>query len=88
MKHDANDIVLGIGYTFIFNLLGMPAGVVPITHVKAGEESERPSSKDDFVKELIRAEQGSAGLPVGVQIVGPHWREDLVLAVMQALSKT
>jgi len=27
----------------------------------------------------------SVGLPVGIQVVACHWREDLVLAVMGAL---
>jgi len=32
-----------------------------------------------------QVEQGSAGLPVGVQVVARHWREDITLAVMAAL---
>ena len=32
-------------------------------------------------------EENSAGLPVGVQVVGRHWREDVVLAVMAALEQ-
>jgi len=31
-----------------------------------------------------RVEKGSAGLPVGVQVVTRHWREDVVLSVMAA----
>ena len=27
----------------------------------------------------------AAGLPIGVQVVGRHWKEDVVLAVMAAL---
>jgi Asp-tRNA(Asn)/Glu-tRNA(Gln) amidotransferase A subunit family amidase len=30
-------------------------------------------------------ERDSAGLPIGVQVVSRHWREDIVLAVMQSL---
>ena len=86
-QHRSADIVIGFGYTFVFNLLGLPAGVVPITNVRAGEESDRAPKKDDFVQALLRAEQGSAGLPVGVQVVAPHWREDIVLAVMNELSQ-
>jgi fatty acid amide hydrolase len=32
-------------------------------------------------------ERGSAGLPIGVQVVARHWREDLVLAVMAELER-
>jgi len=45
-----------------FNLLGMPAAVVPIA---ASEE----------------------GLPIGVQIVGQPWQEELVLAVAELVEK-
>ena len=39
-----------------------------------------------MVARLARAnETGSAGLPVGVQVVAPWWREDLVLAAMAAI---
>jgi fatty acid amide hydrolase len=29
--------------------------------------------------------RGSAGLPLGVQVVARHWREDVALAVMGAI---
>jgi Asp-tRNA(Asn)/Glu-tRNA(Gln) amidotransferase A subunit family amidase len=65
--------------------LGLPAGVVPTTRVRPGEESDRQPSRDKAVEAARTAEQGSAGLPVGVQIAGRHWREDLVLAAMAAI---
>jgi Asp-tRNA(Asn)/Glu-tRNA(Gln) amidotransferase A subunit family amidase len=65
--------------------LGLPAGVVPVTRVRPGEESDRPPSKDKAIETARDVEQGSAGLPVGVQIAGRHWREDLVLAAMAAI---
>ncbi len=34
---------------------------------------------------LRGVEQGSVGLPIGVQVMARHWREDVVLAVMRAL---
>jgi fatty acid amide hydrolase len=72
-------------YAFIANLLGVPAGVLPATTVQAGEESDRPASRDITDRTAREVEQGSAGLPVGVQVIGRHWREDVVLAVMRAL---
>ena len=85
MKHLSPDIVLAIGYTQTYNLLGNPAGVVPITTVQQGEESARDVTKDDTVRDLARAEQASVGMPVGVQVVARHWREDVVLAIMNHL---
>ena len=68
------DIVLAPAYTFVFNMLAMPAGVVPITTVQPAEESDRPATKDNVVRELLRAEEGSRDLPVGVQVVARLWR--------------
>jgi fatty acid amide hydrolase len=71
--------------SLLITMLGLPAGVVPVTRVRAGEESDRPDSKDKAVQAARETEQGSAGLPVGVQVAGRHWREDLVLAAMSAI---
>jgi fatty acid amide hydrolase len=72
-------------YSLLPNLLDMPAGVVAATRVRQFEESDRPASRDRCDSSAMRAEQGSVGLPVGVQVIGLPWREDLVLALMSAL---
>jgi fatty acid amide hydrolase len=72
-------------YARLYNVLGMPAGVVAAGCVRAGEESERAPSKDRVERMAKEVEMGSAGLPVGVQVAARHWREDIVLAVMSAL---
>ncbi len=82
---DTIDLADFWGSSMLFNTLGMPAGVVPVTRVRADEESDRPVSKDKAEEAARSAEKGSAGLPVGVQIAARHWREDVVLAVMQTL---
>ena len=79
------DLFAASSYTIPFNVTGLPAGVVPITTVQPGEESDRTVTRDktDIVAQTV--ERGSAGLPVGVQVVARHWREDIVLSVMAAL---
>jgi fatty acid amide hydrolase len=72
-------------YSMIYNLLGMPAGCVPATRVRPGEESDRPRSGDIVERTARAVEHNSAGLPIGVQVVARHWREDIVLALMAAL---
>ena len=74
-------------YLMLFNLLGMPAGVVAATAVRPGEESDRPSSRDLVERRARAVEAGSVGLPVGVQVAARPWREDVVLAVMTALEQ-
>jgi fatty acid amide hydrolase len=77
----------GLVYTALYNFLGTPAGVVSTTRVRPGEESDRPASRDVIERCFARIESGSAGLPVGVQVVAPWWREDVVLAVMRGLEQ-
>lgn len=86
LPHGASEWLNAIAtYPQVFNVLGLPAGVVAATRVRPGEESDRPASRSMPEKVAAQVEQGSAGLPVGVQVAARHWREDLVLAVMGAL---
>jgi fatty acid amide hydrolase len=81
----ARDLILGGAYTVLYNVLGYPAGVVPVTRVRAGEEGGRAPSRDMVEQAAYKAEQGSAGLPIGVQVVARPWREHVALAAMQAI---
>lgn len=83
----ANDLGVAGGYTILHNLLGYPAGVVPFTRVQKGEEVGRKPSRDMVEKAALKVEQGSAGLPVGVQVVVRPWREHIALAVMHCLEQ-
>jgi fatty acid amide hydrolase len=74
-------------YTMLYNLLGMPAGVVPATRIRPGEESDRRRSGDWVEQAAARVERNSAGLPVGVQVVARHFRENVALAIMFALEE-
>lgn len=86
LKHGATDyLVTAASYAMLFNLLNIPAGVVSTTRVAAGEESDRARTSDMTDRRAVEVEEGSAGLPIGVQVAAPHWREDIVLAVMRAL---
>ncbi|MBX9792258.1 MAG: amidase [Pirellulales bacterium] len=72
-------------YTSLYNLLGMPAGTVAATRVRAGEETSRKPGREVVERVASGLERESAGLPVGVQVVSRHWREDVVLALMHSL---
>ena len=69
-----------------YNFLNLPAGVVPVTRVRADEES-RDKREERLDRTAARAEEGSAGLPIGVQVVARPYREDVVLALMMAIEK-
>jgi len=88
MRHGATKLLYDTpSYLMRFNVLGMPAGAVAATRVREGEETDRPRTRDKVDREASRTEDGSAGLPVGVQVAARHWREDIVLAVMAALEE-
>jgi fatty acid amide hydrolase len=88
LRHgSAIDLNPAASYCFIANLLGMPAGVLPATRVRPDEESDRPTTRDLTDRAARRVELGSAGLPIGVQVLARHWREDVVLAVMRVLER-
>jgi fatty acid amide hydrolase len=76
-----------LSYATLFNLMGMPAGVVAATRVRKGEESDRPRSLDIVERYAAKVENQSAGLPVGVQVAARHWREDVALALMAAIEE-
>ena len=73
------------GSCLLFNVLGWPAGVVPVTRVRPGEESDRPDNRERTEQQARLVEAGSAGLPIGVQIAAPPWREDRILALMRVI---
>lgn len=74
-------------YALTYNVLGAPAGVVSITKVRPGEETDRRPGKDLADQTARTVEEGSTGLPLGVQVVARHWRDDIALAVMIALEE-
>jgi len=76
-------------YTFIWNLLDFPAGTVPITIVSEediGAQSKR-STGDLLDRKADEVDSNSVGLPIGVQVVGLPWEDELVLRVMSDLEE-
>lgn len=80
-------------YTFLFNILDYPAGIIPVTKVDR-KLDELP--KDFDLSKLNGVSQGAYlnydankmhGLPVGVQLVGRRYHEEDVLAAMGVLEE-
>jgi fatty acid amide hydrolase len=76
------------GPTFLWNLMGVPSGSAAVTRVRESEQLGRNArSRDRVEREAAKTDAGSAGLPVGVQVIAKPWREDIVLALMRALQE-
>ncbi len=83
----AFDLLGAASYSMLINLMGLPSGTVSTTRVAADEETGRQASRDTVINRALETDTGSAGLPVGVQVSGLPWREDVVLAVMSAIEQ-
>lgn len=81
------DLLTAGAYACLYNLLGYPAGVVPITRVGESEQVGRRPSRDLIERAALRVEQASVGLPIGVQVVARPWREHVALAAMRAIEQ-
>ncbi|MFO0726992.1 MAG: amidase family protein [Myxococcota bacterium] len=85
LRHlDSADFALGGFPSMLYNFLNFPAGVIPLTRVRA-DETNRSARADRLDRRAASVEEGSAGLPIGVQIVGRPWDEELVLELMIAV---
>jgi fatty acid amide hydrolase len=75
-------------YGGLYNLLGYPAGVVSVTRVRAGEETDagRPG-RSPAASRARETEAHSTGLPVAVQIAAPAGQDALVLDVMAVVEE-
>lgn len=86
--HDSSDkIGLGGTYSLIYNMLGFPAGIARVSTVRDDEAVGRRAGFDLGERSASKAEAGSAGMPLAVQIAARPWREDIVLALIERLHK-
>ena len=83
--HESADFVFSLSYMFRYSLLNFPAGVVPVTQVRAGDIEGICPPNDRIEKKKAFVDSGALGLPVGTQVVGRPYQEARVLAVMQAI---
>lgn len=82
----SEDFSLGGSGSMFWNVVNFPAGVVPVTTVRPDEASRR-AARGRLEKRAAAIDEGSAGLPIGVQVVARPFREDHVLAVMAAIER-
>jgi fatty acid amide hydrolase len=80
----SKNFTLAACYPMLFNAVQFPAGVVPVSRVRA-DEVVRGGAKDSVEKHAAKVDAKSAGLPVGVQVAARPWQDHVVLGVMRAI---
>jgi fatty acid amide hydrolase len=83
--YQAIDIIAALPYSYIWNVLRFPAGIVPIDLVRAQDVPFHDSYNDDIAGNARRCMADSEGLPVAVQVIGLPFQDELVLRVMKDL---
>lgn len=84
IKHFAsNNIMSMCVYLYVYNFLRMPAGVVPVTKVLNNEQFYGSAFDDVITEKARKSMEGSKGLPMGVQVAGRPFDDEVVLAVMR-----
>ncbi|KAJ6645715.1 Fatty acid amide hydrolase 1 [Pseudolycoriella hygida] len=72
-------------YTMIWNFVNFPAGVIPFG-VESGQNINNYNDEGDALLKLAKeTTKASVGSPIGVQIIGRPFKEELVLRVMTEL---
>jgi len=76
-------------YTLLFNVLDLPAGVLPVTRVDASrdEYTVPPSSILEKAARSAYALKEQDGLPLGVQVVGKPFKDETVLRAMAEIER-
>eukprot|EP01061_Rhynchopus_euleeides_P013925 TRINITY_DN24189_c0_g2_i3.p1 TRINITY_DN24189_c0_g2~~TRINITY_DN24189_c0_g2_i3.p1 ORF type:complete len:366 (+),score=168.49 TRINITY_DN24189_c0_g2_i3:88-1185(+) len=90
MKHGlCSRINVACSYTFLFNNLHFPAGTVPVTCVQPGEDNYdvTPKFGDTFESFAKVNNEGSAGLPIGVQVATLPYCDELCVKAMRDVEK-
>ena len=88
IKHGAfPHMPFAASYTFLFNLVDMPAGVVPVTTVDPVRDSLTSTQLSRFEQENMFGYDpiDADGLPVGIQVICQRYQEESCIDAMRLL---
>jgi len=75
-------------YNVYSSLLNLPAGVLPTTLIKPEEEEFSDMWNDRYTEFMRNSMKGSAGMPVGVQVITLPYEDEKCIEVMKVIEKT
>jgi len=81
-------LIPGVSYTAVFNTIQNPVGLVPVTRENEEDQAaleEYPKDEDYCYKLAYLETKGALGCPIGVQVIGRPFQEELVLNVMEKI---
>lgn len=81
------ELSLILEYSIIWNVMGFPSGVMPVTTVRKDEQKFTDSYNDAWTKALDQDAKNSEGMPVCVQVVAYSYEDEKALGVMKMLEK-
>lgn len=84
---DAKSVGTLRDYQIMWSVLHYPAGTVPMTVMRDDESTYDDGFNDLWTKAIRKDIAGTAGMPIGVQVVGQRWDDEIVLGVMKALDE-
>jgi fatty acid amide hydrolase len=85
-NEDDADMGLNADYASLWNIINYPAGVVPVTEVQKGEDTGFTDLYNDMLTKKYKENvEGSAGMPLCVQVATKKWKDEECLAIMRIL---
>ncbi|KAG5353559.1 hypothetical protein C0989_005532 [Termitomyces sp. Mn162] len=102
LPHDGcNNFSALAAATILYNVLDHPVGCLPVTHVDPSKDQISPEWTAGLGHGSSLLERGvfyskmplynpiqSAGMPIGIQIIGKKWEEEKVLEMMRVVDDT
>jgi fatty acid amide hydrolase len=81
------DLIGSIGnYLVLWNIMHYPAGTIPVTEVKTGEDENYSDAFGDWItRDIKRTIKGSVGMPISIQVASKRWQDEKCLAVMKII---
>ena len=76
---------LMVDYSWIWNVLEYPSGIVTVTQVQEDEQFFEDSHNDGWTKFIDKSSKNSKGMPIGIQVVAHSFEDEKALAIMKSI---